>query len=102
SYCYWLMGALADSPQAAAKFVGLYKTFQAAGGAVAWRINALAYPPLTQLSINWALLGAALIVAIPTVLSITRSPEIEGEVDGVKGETDDISVKERTSYAERF
>ncbi|TFK36737.1 major facilitator superfamily domain-containing protein [Crucibulum laeve] len=74
SYCYWLMASLAESPQAAAKFVGLYKTFQAAGGAVAWRINALAYPPLTQLTINWALLGAALLFAIPTVLSIMPSP----------------------------
>ncbi|TFK65106.1 MFS general substrate transporter [Pluteus cervinus] len=74
SYCYWLMAALADSPQTAAKFVGLYKTFQATGGAVAWRVNALAYSPLTQFTINWALLGAALVFALPTVLSITPSP----------------------------
>ncbi|KAF8896027.1 major facilitator superfamily domain-containing protein [Infundibulicybe gibba] len=75
SYCYWLMASLADSPQMAAKFVGLYKTFQATGGAVAWRINALGFSPLRQLTINWALLGGALLFAIPTVLSITPSPD---------------------------
>jgi hypothetical protein len=75
----------------------VYKTFQAAGGAVAWRINALKCtfifrwfkrPPLTecvdpalvQLTINWALLGGALLIAIPTVLSITPSPVAESDV----------------------
>ncbi|KAG6877162.1 hypothetical protein C0993_009767 [Termitomyces sp. T159_Od127] len=81
-YCYWLMAALADSPEEAAKYVGLYKTFQAVGGAVAWRINALNYKAITQLIINWALLGASLVIAIPTVLTITPSP--------VVNETDDF------------
>ncbi|KAG6809032.1 hypothetical protein H0H92_001876 [Tricholoma furcatifolium] len=74
SYCYWLMAALANSPHEAAKYVGLYKTFQATGGAVAWRINALKYKAMTQLTINWALLGASLVIAIPAVLAITPSP----------------------------
>ncbi|KAK7031060.1 hypothetical protein VNI00_013659 [Paramarasmius palmivorus] len=74
SYCYWMMASLADSPQAAAKFVGLYKTFQASGGAVAWRINALHYPALTQFTINWSLVGGALVIAVPSVLAITPSP----------------------------
>ncbi|KAF5374467.1 hypothetical protein D9615_009089 [Tricholomella constricta] len=80
SYCYWMMAALADSPHEAAKYVGLYKTFQATGGAVAWRINALKFPAITQLTINWALLGASLVVAIPAVLAITPSP-VSGEMD---------------------
>ncbi|KAG6852395.1 hypothetical protein C0991_012428 [Blastosporella zonata] len=79
-YCYWLMAALADSPHEAAKYVGLYKTFQATGGAVAWRINALKYKPLTQLTINWVLLGASLVIAIPAVLAIKPSP-ISGELE---------------------
>ncbi|KAF9459956.1 major facilitator superfamily domain-containing protein [Collybia nuda] len=77
SYCYWMMASIAETPQTAAKFVGLYKTFQATGGAVAWRINALSYPALVQLTINWALLGGALLIAIPAVLSITPSPIVE-------------------------
>ncbi|KAG6873486.1 hypothetical protein C0995_015189 [Termitomyces sp. Mi166 len=81
-YCYWMMAALADSPHEAAKYVGLYKTFQAIGGAVAWRINALKYKAITQLTINWALLGTSLVVAIPAVFAITPSP-IATEIDDV-------------------
>jgi hypothetical protein len=57
-----------------AKAVGLYKTFQSTGGAVAWRINALGYAPLTQFAINWGLIGGALLCAIPAVWSITPVP----------------------------
>ncbi|EKM79019.1 hypothetical protein AGABI1DRAFT_121334 [Agaricus bisporus var. burnettii JB137-S8] len=83
SYCYWLMASLAETPAAAAKFVGLYKTFQATGGAVAWRINALKYPPLTQFAINWGLFGGALLIALPTVLSITASPLLRAKQDEI-------------------
>ncbi|KAG6874334.1 hypothetical protein C0992_007884 [Termitomyces sp. T32_za158] len=86
-YCYWLMAALANSPEEAAKYVGLYKTIQAVGGAVAWRINALNYKAITQLIINWALLGASLVIAIPTVLTITPSP--------TANEIDDLYSKEK-------
>ncbi|RDB28756.1 UNC93-like protein 2 [Hypsizygus marmoreus] len=96
SYCYWLMASLADSPQEAAKFVGLYKTFQATGGAVAWRINALAYPALVQLTINWALLGGALLIAIPTVLSITPSPVASSQVEDMDQDTKEAR-KDNTS-----
>ncbi|KAG6833992.1 hypothetical protein H0H93_012719, partial [Arthromyces matolae] len=91
-YCYWMMAALADSPQEAAKYVGLYKTFQAAGGAVAWRINALKYKAITQLTINWALLGASLVIAIPTVLAITPSPVTVARVDANSDEKGEKSV----------
>ncbi|PFH50027.1 hypothetical protein AMATHDRAFT_4358 [Amanita thiersii Skay4041] len=87
SFCYWLMASIAETPQTAAKFVGLYKAVQAAGGAAAWRINALKYPPLTQLAINWSLLGAALVFAIPTVLSIQPSPTTDS--NNSKTATDD-------------
>ncbi|KAL0568891.1 hypothetical protein V5O48_013080 [Marasmius crinis-equi] len=61
----------------------VYKTFQATGGAVSWRINALQYAAMTQFIINWSLVGASLAVAIPSVLAInsltssfpTESPE---------------------------
>ncbi|KXN80617.1 UNC93-like protein 2 [Leucoagaricus sp. SymC.cos] len=93
SFCYWLMASLAPNPQAAAKFVGLYKTFQATGGAVAWRINALHYRPLTQLTINWALFGSALVVALPTVLAITPSPAVDGAVDGLERSKHDDATR---------
>jgi len=86
------MASLADSPQAAAKFVGLYKTFQATGGAVAWRINALHYRPITQLKINWILFGSALIIAIPTVLAITPSPVHDPDAEN-SGPEDEVPRK---------
>ncbi|KAG6832737.1 hypothetical protein H0H87_000586 [Tephrocybe sp. NHM501043] len=92
-YCYWLMAALADSPHEAAKYVGLYKTFQATGGAVAWRINALKYKAITQLTINWALLGAALVIAIPAVLAITPSPTV-GDIEDNTSDGKDEKVVE--------
>ncbi|KAF9457984.1 major facilitator superfamily domain-containing protein [Collybia nuda] len=97
SYCYWLMGALAGSPQETARFVGLFKTAQAVGGAVAWRINALAYPALVELIINWALLGGALLAAIPTVLSITPStaPGTETQI------VDDKSPLDMTEFEKK-
>ncbi|KAL0069915.1 hypothetical protein AAF712_002810 [Marasmius tenuissimus] len=74
SFCYWMMASLARSPQEAAKFVGLYKTFQATGGAVSWRINALHYSAMTQFVINWSLVGASMVVALPSVLSVSPHP----------------------------
>ena len=69
---------------------------------MAWRINALncasciSYacdyilrnidPALTQLAMNWALLGASLVIAIPAVLSITPSPVREVGVPMEDGE----------------
>lgn len=72
-YCYWLMGAVSNSPAVAAVLVGAYKTFQATGGAMAWRINALNSPALTQLGMNWGLSMASLVIAIPMVLTVTMT-----------------------------
>ncbi|KAF5359181.1 hypothetical protein D9756_003601 [Leucocoprinus leucothites] len=101
SFCYWLMASLAPTPQAAAKFVGLYKTFQAAGGAVAWRINALHYPAITQLKINWALFGSALVIALPTVLAITPSPviaSVDGTFEENRGEEEPRKTQPQFSF----
>jgi hypothetical protein len=57
----------------AAVLVGAYKTFQATGGAMAWRINALNRPALTQLGINWGLSIGALLIAIPMVWTVTET-----------------------------
>lgn len=40
-------------------------------------------PALVELTINWALLGGALLFAIPTVLSITPSPVAEIDVQDI-------------------
>lgn len=79
SFCYWLMGAQSNSPAIAAILVGAYKTFQATGGAMAWRINALGKPAMTQLAMDWGLCIGALIVAVPSVLAVTVTSTTSGD-----------------------
>ncbi|KAJ5411026.1 uncharacterized protein N7487_005385 [Penicillium crustosum] len=77
SFCYWLVGAQSNSPAAAAVLVGAYKTFQSTGGAMAWRINAMEKPAMTQFAMNWGLCMGSLVIAIPTVLAITLTSDKE-------------------------
>ncbi|KAJ3942745.1 uncharacterized protein N0V96_006966 [Colletotrichum fioriniae] len=72
SYCYWLVGAQSNSTGRAAVLVGAYKAFQAAGGAMAWRINAQRSSAMAQLAMNWGLSMGALVFALPTVLAVTK------------------------------
>jgi len=37
--------------------------------------------PITQFTINWGLIGEALVVALPTALSIMPSPVLDGVID---------------------
>jgi hypothetical protein len=57
----------------AAVLVGAYKTFQATGGAMAWRIIALNRPALTQLGMNWGLSIGTLLIAIPVIWTVTET-----------------------------
>jgi hypothetical protein len=79
-FCYWIIGATSNSARVAAVLVGAYKIFQATGGAIAWRINALNHLALTQLGMNWGLSIGALLIAIPMVWTVT---EISMHVDEV-------------------
>lgn len=81
-YCYWIIGATSNSTAVAAVLVGAYKTFQATGGAMAWRINALKVASLSQLGMNWGLSIGALIIAIPMVWTVsTTNMHTEEAVD---------------------
>jgi MFS family permease len=85
-FCYWLMGARSNSPAVAAILVGAYKTFQATGGAMAWRLNALAKPAMTQFAMDWGLCMGALVVVIPSVLAVTLTSEVQEEVRQTKND----------------
>ncbi|KAJ5316512.1 hypothetical protein PENANT_c019G04851 [Penicillium antarcticum] len=82
SFCYWLMGAQSNSPAVTAVLVGAYKTFQSTGGAMAWRVNALGKPAMTQLAMDWGLCMGSLCIAIPTVLAVTLTSDHDS-VDGM-------------------
>ncbi|CAG8126104.1 unnamed protein product [Penicillium olsonii] len=77
SFCYWLMGAQSNSPAVAAVLVGAYKTFQSVGSAMAWRVNAINTPAMTQFAMNWGLCMGSLFIAIPTVLATTVTSETD-------------------------
>lgn len=80
SFCYWLIGAQSNSPARTAILVGAYKTFQATGGAMAWRINALKKTAMTQFAMDWGLCIGSLLIAIPTVWAITSTNVGEEDV----------------------
>jgi hypothetical protein len=75
SFCYWLMGTRSNSPAVAAILVGAYKTFQATGGAMAWRINALQKPAIAKCAMDWGLCMGSLVIAIPTVWTVTLTSD---------------------------
>ena len=91
-FCYWLIGTESNSTSRAAILVGAYKTFQATGGAMAWRINALHKSPTTQLAMNWGLSMGALVIILPTVWTVTamtiekpvRDQELEVKIQEVE------------------
>ncbi|KAI0903897.1 putative MFS transporter [Ustulina deusta] len=78
-FAYWLIGTESNSSARAAILVGAYKTFQAVGGAMAWRINALHTSALTQLGMNWGLCIGSLIIVLPAVWTVSNHTAVEGE-----------------------
>ncbi|KAF9114755.1 hypothetical protein BGW39_003264, partial [Mortierella sp. 14UC] len=59
TYCYWLMGALSNDVTVLSRYSGFYKCIQSSGAAVAWRLNAVKIPYMTELIICFALLVSA-------------------------------------------
>lgn len=86
TFCYWLMGAQSNSPTVTAILVGAYKTFQSIGGAMAWRLNAVGTPAMSQFAMNFSLCIISLLIAVPTVLAIkpnsTEDEYEDAKVDG--------------------
>ncbi|KAF7896515.1 hypothetical protein EAF00_006529 [Botryotinia globosa] len=78
---YWFMGALSNSGRKTANFAGFYKGIQSAGAAIAWRIDAMEYPYLTQFAITWSLLAGSLVVAAPVIfLNIKEATSIDDDI----------------------
>ncbi|KAJ1983086.1 hypothetical protein H4R33_004899 [Dimargaris cristalligena] len=84
AYCYWLMGTLSNDATQLSRYAGYYKGVQSAGGAVAWRIDAVGTSFLAQFIANWALLTVSIPLMAPVVWNIkdtTESPT-KGAVQG--------------------
>ena len=91
-FAYWLIGTESNSASRAAVLVGAYKSMQAAGGAMAWRINAQHKTPFTQLGMNWGLCIGSLIVVLPTVWTVSKTTTAEDEQAVTHKETDMIKT----------
>ena len=93
-FAYWLIGTESNSTGRAAVLVGAYKTFQATGGAMAWRVNALAVSGRTQLGMNWGLCIGSLIIALPTVWTVSKQTTAEEEAGYTPPAVEDKKTEE--------
>lgn len=67
---YWIMGSLTtndteDEDRINACYVGLYKGMQAAGAAVAWKVNLSVSNSDIEFGLNWGLISASLLILTP-------------------------------------
>jgi MFS family permease len=92
-FAYWLIGTESNSSARAAILVGAYKSLQAAGGAMAWRVNALKVAPLTQFGMNWGLCIGSLIIVLPTVWTVSKTTTTDDEANATLGAHEDQPSK---------
>ncbi|CAA7267753.1 unnamed protein product [Cyclocybe aegerita] len=64
---YWIMGAMSNDPAKLAHFTGFYKSIQSAGGAGAWRADAVRTPFMNMFLSTWTILVAGLIFTLPMI-----------------------------------
>ncbi|KAK2788432.1 hypothetical protein FQN53_003578 [Emmonsiellopsis sp. PD_33] len=93
SYSYWLIGTMSNSAAVTSILVGAYKTFQATGAAMAWRVNALHASSMTQLGMDWGLCIGSLLLAIPTLLQITLTSVKPAEDTDEKPEVEEKAAQ---------
>ncbi|ORX90579.1 MFS general substrate transporter [Basidiobolus meristosporus CBS 931.73] len=86
TYAYWLMGALSNDSTVLARYAGFYKGLQSAGGAIAWRIDAVNTAFLTQLIISWALFTVSLPFTYFIAKDVKETNHTQGSTE--KGETE--------------
>lgn len=79
AYCYWLMGAITNSSYVTGVLVGAYKSFQATGGAMAFRLNAVGTSWMAQFASDWGLCMGALVIALPTVITVSNTNVVSDE-----------------------
>lgn len=96
SFSYWLIGTESNSASRAAILVGMYKTLQAAGAAMAFRLNAQHLSAMGQLIMDWVLCIASLIIVLPTVLTVSNHTEVEEQPSG----SDEVLHKEVSNTTE--
>ena len=86
TYCYWIMGALSNETDVAARMSGFYKAIQNAGAACAGQVDAKKVSYEWELLLNWILLMLGTLFAIPVALSLPNSSQApdSGEATAAK------------------
>lgn len=84
SYCYWIIGAQSHNPVVNAVIVGAYSALKPAGGAMAWKVNAVGVSAMKQFAMNWGMTIGSLLVAIPSVLTLHKTEPASEVVDEIK------------------
>ncbi|CAK7348587.1 unnamed protein product [Dovyalis caffra] len=81
---YWVIGALADDSETLSRYSGFYKGVQSAGSAIAWQVDTLKVPLLSQLIVNWSLttLGYPLLALLVMLAVKDDEKPNEGAANG--------------------
>lgn len=66
---YWFMGSLTNNGRKLANYAGFYKGIQSTGAAIIWRLDAIGIPYMNGFGSSWGLLVAALLFALPLILT---------------------------------
>ncbi|EED18695.1 conserved hypothetical protein [Talaromyces stipitatus ATCC 10500] len=90
-YCYWIMGAQSRDPVVNAVIIGAYSALKPAGGSMAWRVNANGVSAMVQFAMNWGLTIGSLVVAVPTVVTLSKHSYTSEEVQE-DAKKDDVQV----------
>jgi hypothetical protein len=64
---------------------------------MAWRVNALGKPAMTQFAMDWGLCMGGLVIALPSVLAVTKTSTavvVEEEEMGKEGKMTEAATKE--------
>lgn len=100
-FAYWMLGALCNTPKEAARFVGVYKSMQCVGGAIAFRLTANHLSERKQFISNWAIVAGALVCALPAVLKVTEPTEMEARGEFLSQEEDRPGARTKLEAAYR-
>lgn len=101
-FAYWLLGSLCNTPKEAARFVGVYKSMQCVGGAVAYRLTANHLASRKQFISNWVIIAAALVFALPAVLKVTEPTDMEKRGEFLSDEDDAPGAKHKIAADEHL
>lgn len=82
-FCYWLMGALTNDTERAARYAGFYKAIQNVFNAVASQVDGTIKAEfMTELAISWGICAFGMICAIPVIRTIgVHTDEVIENVD---------------------